>query len=590
MNRYLALIVGYLLVVALAALNFWHPISRNLDHELLDWQQSELRARIPRDQADHIAIVGISDATVEAIKEPMVLWHEPFGTLLQALAAGGAKVTAFDIIFPDRSYEFLLKGQDRKLLAGLLAAKKAGMAVVLGQRVDQAGHIQPIFPPLLAIAGKDSTGLVLLEKDPDLKIRRFNSHLNAQNSQPLATLAGQIAHRMNKAPLSGYIDYTLGPSFSYIPFETVIAAMNRDDQAWLREQFADAIVLVGGVFPFDDRHAAPVNLATWERKLENQPGVLIQAQIVRNLLRQQGLQRVADWQVGLLMLLATAYWWLGAMRNAGTLIIASGFLSLLTYSSWLVYQGSYLPTASILLTALLAYLLRLMVEATFDYYEKNQLKSSFSRYVSGPVMEEILTGNIRPGLWGEDREVCVFFSDIRGFTQRSETQTARETITLLNRYLDEMTQAIHHHGGTLDKFIGDGIMAFFGAPNQLHNPCQCAMDCAQEMLVRLDALNVQLENEDIPPIRIGVGLNFGQVIIGNVGSVNRYDYTAIGDVVNVASRLESLTKDVGYPVVIAETVHQRLDSATGFTNLGARAVKGHTPIEVYGWRPTPVPG
>jgi adenylate cyclase len=128
-------------------------------------------------------------------------------------------------------------------------------------------------------------------------------------------------------------------------------------------------------------------------------------------------------------------------------------------------------------------------------------------------------------------------------------------------------------------------MAFFGAPQRLDNPCLPAFRAARDMLERVSRLNAMLVREGDSPIAIGIGLHVGDAVVGNMGSAARYNYTAIGDTVNVASRLEGLTKEVGYPLVCSASVFDGLDDHAGFVELGARPIKGHQPVEVYGWRP-----
>ncbi len=143
---------------------------------------------------------------------------------------------------------------------------------------------------------------------------------------------------------------------------------------------------------------------------------------------------------------------------------------------------------------------------------------------------------------------------------------------------------MHGHGGTIDKFIGDGMMAFFGAPDQRENPAQDAFHAAKEMLRRLDGLNRELRSEGEEPLAIGVGLHLGEVVVGHVGSDDRHEYTAIGDVVNVASRLEGVTKKLAYPIACSEEVSQAVGDG-GLENLGLQAIKGHKPITVHAWTP-----
>jgi class 3 adenylate cyclase len=137
--------------------------------------------------------------------------------------------------------------------------------------------------------------------------------------------------------------------------------------------------------------------------------------------------------------------------------------------------------------------------------------------------------------------------------------------------------------------MGDGIMAFFGAPQRLDNPSEPAFHAARDMLERVSRLNAELGRQNEPPIAIGIGLHTGDAVVGNIGSETRHNYTAIGDAVNVAARLEQLTKEVGFPLVCSVDVFSMLEDRRGFAKLGARPIKGHRPVEVYGWRPGNLP-
>ena len=145
-----------------------------------------------------------------------------------------------------------------------------------------------------------------------------------------------------------------------------------------------------------------------------------------------------------------------------------------------------------------------------------------------------------------------------------------------------MSSVVHRHDGTVDKFIGDGLMAFFGAPNPLANPQQNALAAAQEMLHELAALNRELLAEGRTPLAIGIGLHCGEAVVGPIGSPERHAYTAIGDTVNTAARLEGLCKDLGYPVLCSAAVVQALGRPELLVPLGSQPLKGRSPIDVFG--------
>jgi class 3 adenylate cyclase len=200
-------------------------------------------------------------------------------------------------------------------------------------------------------------------------------------------------------------------------------------------------------------------------------------------------------------------------------------------------------------------------------------------------MEEILKGKLSPEASGEQQYVCLLFSDIRGYTTRSEGMKPADLLAFLNGYFDGVVHLIHQHGGTVVCFMGDGIMAVFGAPKHLDNPSAAGFECARAMLANLAEENRRLAAQGLAPIDVGIGLHSGIAVLGHVGSKERHDYTAIGDVTNVASRLESATKEAGYRIVVSDEVAGKLPDRTGLVALGPMKLKGHTPVSAHGYDP-----
>lgn len=204
--------------------------------------------------------------------------------------------------------------------------------------------------------------------------------------------------------------------------------------------------------------------------------------------------------------------------------------------------------------------------------EKREIKSIFSKYVSPEILREILADPSKVTLGGEEREITVLFVDIRDFTSLAEKTESQELVRILNQYFSAMTEEILKNRGMLDKYIGDAIMAFWGAPIDDPNQAEAGFKASLAMIRKLKLLNEQMGR--IEDIKIGIGLYTGKAVVGNIGSESRFDYTAIGDTVNIASRLENLTKKYNVSIIIGESTKNKIKEDYQFEFLGQVAVKG----------------
>ncbi len=213
--------------------------------------------------------------------------------------------------------------------------------------------------------------------------------------------------------------------------------------------------------------------------------------------------------------------------------------------------------------------------------ERERVKSAFARYVSHQVMDSILESTVEDTLRGDRRRISVLFCDIRGFTTISEGLPPEKVVQLLNEYFERMVEVVFRNNGTLDKFIGDGMMVIFGAPEDDPYQEEHAVKAALEMQAELRGLADKWKPEGLN-LRIGIGINSGPAIVGSIGSSRRMEYTAIGDTVNLASRLESATKELGVGILISEYTHNALRGSFQFRNMGSVHVKGRAdPVLTY---------
>lgn len=363
------------------------------------------------------------------------------------------------------------------------------------------------------------------------------------------------------------------------------------EDAELARRFGGRIVLVGSLTRKTDRWTLPVKLLARDPDAAagslayNQPGVLTHAQVIRSHLASGLLDPVPAWlRWSLAALAAMAV--LLRLRAAFLVAAAVGVPVAATIASLalLRYTQTILPLATLIAVFWAALGLRAVFDAAEAVVERMRLQQAFAGQVSPAVMREMLGGSLSPGVSGQLAEVCVLFSDVRDFTTLSERMPPEVVTAVLQRYFDHMVAPVHRFDGTVDKFIGDGMMVLFGAPRRSADPCGDAVQCALAMMAELDRLNAEFAKEGLPQLTIGIGINFGTVTVGNIGSSERHNYSAIGDTVNVAARVEGLTKELGRKIVITQAVVDRIGERFHFDPLGAHNVKGHSPVEVWGIR------
>ena len=263
-----------------------------------------------------------------------------------------------------------------------------------------------------------------------------------------------------------------------------------------------------------------------------------------------------------------------------TIILAGTFFASLHWFN----QGLWLNLASPCLLSLFSYLGITSYKFSTEEKSKREIKNAFSKYVSPEIIEEIIRDPSKLRLGGDRRELTVLFSDIRGFTNYSEKRNPEEVVSILNEYLDAMTKVIVEHKGTLDKYVGDEIMAVFGAPHSAPPEinAQSAVICAIKMLERLKALHEKWNKEGLEPLDIGIGINTGEMVVGNMGSELRMDYTVIGDAVNLGARVEALTRQFNVHLIITEATYKYVKDLIEARPLESVKVKGkEIPVMIH---------
>ncbi|MDQ3026628.1 MAG: CHASE2 domain-containing protein [Pseudomonadota bacterium] len=557
-----------------------------------DLQMRALRAIHPRPVANDVLLIGIDEETEARFHEPVALWHKHFAQVLHALAKARPRAVGVDIVLPERSFDGIVPGLDLAMMRGLLDLKRS-TALVYVQTVDSHGRIVEVQPNYRNIVTAENLGVDQHVRDPD-SVSRWFGEMHARDGEVVPTLASRLLQRLGLPFKAGYIDYSLGDPVEYVPLHLI---KDWDDER-LRKAFAGRIVLIGSMLPGTDRWRLPVKLLARDpgragadeaeegaRLSFNQPGVLIHLQALRTHLGPGVLKPLPDWAKWLLCAAAALVVFVHA--RPGVVLfsaLAAPILALGASLAAVVTAQVLLPVASVLACFWLALVVRGVFDAVEAVVDRLRLQASFAGQVSPAVMKEMLGGSLSPGVSGQLVDICVLFSDVRDFTTLSENMPPVVVTTVLQRYFDRMVHAVHRYDGTVDKFIGDGMMVLFGAPRKSDDACGNAVQCALAMLTELDQLNVEFTREGLPTLTIGIGINYGTVTVGNIGSSERHNYSAIGDAVNVAARVEGLTKDLGRKIIITEAVVSRIEERFHFDPLGSHNVKGHSPVNVWGIR------
>ena len=240
------------------------------------------------------------------------------------------------------------------------------------------------------------------------------------------------------------------------------------------------------------------------------------------------------------------------------------------FIKYMIYIDLFYPLLSILFTAIVMEAIAFSIQERGDRF----IRDAFSSYLSADLLEQLLENPKSLSLGGEKKELTMLFSDIRGFTTISESMDPVTLINLLNRYFTPMTNSVLQHDGMLDKYIGDAVMAFFNAPVDVEYHADAACDTALEMMEKLADLNEELKKDGITPISIGIGINTANVVVGNMGSDTRFNYTVIGDGVNLASRVEGLTKNYVVEILVTEFTISKLRKEYLYREIEPVKVKG----------------
>ncbi len=546
---------------------------------------------IPQHFHPDIVIIAIDNESIKQIGQ----WPWPrkiFAETLKKIEKYHPLVVGFDIIFSEESR---LGSADDKILSD--AIKNLSYPFILPVKADslniknREAKSDSFTNPLEIFISLDNEGSVKnvflghvnLILDSDAVARRFPLFIKTRDGEKIFAFSYLIA---KKAGLEIPKENSLEP-IPRIVFAAPTGAISRIPfYRFISEEIAfsrlkNKIILIGSTaVDLHDEKPTPLSRGT------PMQGVEIQANILNMLLKGYSFKPLSTLFSTLWIFLISIFSWLIFLKFKESIkfLLANFLLGLFWFvlMFFLIEEG-FVPNLIHLNSAWIFSTLGLF---SYRYFiiqkEKQEIKKAFSRYVSKEVLEEILKNPEKLCLGGEERFITILFSDIRGFTGFSEKLPAKILVEILNRYFTIMSGEILKQKGIVDKYIGDAIMAFWGAPLEDEDQADRALGAGLAMVKQLKILNNELKEKKLPELDIGIGIHSGSVIVGNIGSEIRFDYTAIGDSVNIASRIEGLNKTYKTKIIISESVKNKLKKNYSLEFLDVVEIRGRQEsIKIY---------
>jgi adenylate cyclase len=582
-----------------------------------------------------VAVIAIDEETYQTPPfkgSPTLTWTTEIGRVLNAVIDGGATVVGFDIVLPtsielseipfgDDLLGARMRGFDRPFLRSLATGSNAGK-VVLGEtlRGDRPSPGQRI-----AVGQGKNIRALNVHIDPDDVVRRVPLTFAGDGKQ-VPSMALELASRALDAKpewgddggvtLAGYRIPSAVPNTMTLNFEggandvqtfsfaDLRACVERNNTDFFHREFAGKVVIFGTLLDSEDRKFTSKRFATGldgaraprcalppappaagQFKRSSIAGVYIHATAVHNLMARDAVVELGAVPAAIIAIAFAALTGLAArlLAPGAAAIVYTAMVAIWTLCATLIFARSLaLPLSEPFLAGLASMAAIVAYRLVVTDKDERLLRKSFALYLAPQVIDKMLASNKLPVLGGETRDVTVFFSDLAGFSSISENMTPEELVAFMNEYLSAMTDIIESKGGYVDKYIGDSIVAVFGAPADDSDHASNAAHAALGCRARLEELNQTSAVFQGYKVAHRMGLNSGAALVGNIGSRRRFNYSVMSDAVNVASRLEGANKYYGTTIAASEMTVALTESRFAWRELDAIRVQGRsTPVKIY---------
>ncbi|MCI3922760.1 adenylate/guanylate cyclase domain-containing protein [Paenibacillus sp. TRM 82003] len=575
-----------LLAMVLYVAQYWNNQQNNfLNRFLLDYHMTENMSHMPDER---IVVVGIDDESLEAIGR--FPWdRRVYVDLLHMLNQPGYEPSSisFDISFDeasdpeaDAAFAEALAQYDNVVfpVVNILEDVRREVTVAKGDYLQS----YDVRMPYDMFAGHVRKAHINANIDSDSVIRKTWLQIQGPDGTVYPSLALNAAQMAgvdaskyinndwiagNSAKSEIYIDYNVA-SDEFLSVPVLYVLMGEIDP----ELFKDATVLVGfnAVGFENDNGSVPV-----EREMKL---VYAHANIINQLMNGT-VATQADWfvTIGLMLaLLALTWWFAWKLKTTYSVILFALLTAGLFGLQYAIYGQSktYIDVVNPFFVLLFTYILNVSIKSYLENKQKNFITKQFGRYISPELVKEIATTNLEIKLGGINKELSILFLDIRGFTTLSEKLKPEEVVDFLNEMFDLITNKALDNKGTIDKFIGDAAMLLFNAPLDVENHPYCAVKTGWDIQQGMVEVRQRIQERHGVTVNCGIGIHTGEVVVGNIGSYLRVDYTCIGDNVNTAARIESQT--TAGQILVSEATYERTKDLFEYNFVGERMMKGKT--------------